>query len=239
MEIQVRDSAEFGALLEALADELVTARIHFKLYQDLRASYSEYANELNQSNTFWSLTVAAHLDATILRLCKAYDQYPTSLNLRNLLCTICENLHFFDEPNFRDRLKGNPFVDSLAANTPKPDAAQLQKDIESVSSSDSLVKKLTIWRNNYYSHLNSRHALNPDTLARRSPLSVSDIDELLTAGVEILNRYSHMFNANLYSTSIVGRDDYKSILNAVRESVARYEAGIEEEWRQLGVKAEN
>jgi hypothetical protein len=63
------------------------------------------------------MTLSAHMDATLLQLCKAYDLYdgkPT-LNLRNFLETIQANLYLFDEPNFRERLKENAFVDSLAA----------------------------------------------------------------------------------------------------------------------------
>jgi hypothetical protein len=42
------------------------------------------------------------MDATLLRLCKAYDLYEgkPSLNLRNFLETIEANLHFFEEPSF-------------------------------------------------------------------------------------------------------------------------------------------
>jgi HEPN superfamily AbiU2-like protein len=50
----------------------------------------EYAVEFRQSWTFWFLTLGAHLDAVLHRLCKAYDQYGSgnpTVNLRNLLDT--------------------------------------------------------------------------------------------------------------------------------------------------------
>jgi hypothetical protein len=236
MGIRVRDSVQFGNLLKALADEIVNAQVHFKLYQDLVASYPTYADEFGQSNTFWSLTLAAHLDATIIRLCKAFDQHANSLNLRNLLQAIANNLHFFDETDFRERLKGGPFVDSLAADTSKPDAAQLRQDIESVSKNDAIVKKLTQWRNKFYAHRDPQTALNPNTISTGCPFTLEDIRELSLRGVVILNRYSNLFSALSYSTSIVGRDDYKSVLDAVRESLALYDAKVDEEWRRLGVK---
>jgi hypothetical protein len=49
--LRVRDSGPFGALLRAISDELIDARIHFNLYQDLVASGPEYADEFNESNT--------------------------------------------------------------------------------------------------------------------------------------------------------------------------------------------
>ena len=48
MGIRVRDSVQFGNLLKALADEIVDAQIHFKLYQDLVACYKNM--RLNSAN---------------------------------------------------------------------------------------------------------------------------------------------------------------------------------------------
>ncbi len=236
MQIPIGGSADFAHLLEALANEMVEAQIHFNLYQDLIAAYPEYAREFSQSNTFWTLTLAAHLDATFVHLCKTYDQYKTALNLRNLLDTIRENLPIFDEPNFRGRLKGNRFVDSLAVIPHKPDMEQLRRDIESVSADDPLVKKLTIWRNNFYSHRKPGNAIDPEDLAKDYPLTFSEIKALLRNGTEVVNRYSNLFSATVYSTGIVGRNDYKSLLNAVRESLDADEAKIEQELKRLGVQ---
>src|SRR5207245_10033820 len=105
MQIPIRSSEEFHRLLFALVDELVDAQIHFNLYQDLVAAIPEYSTEFNQSNTFWSLTFSAHLDATVLRICKAYDQYRCdnpSLNLTSLLEKIDDNRHLFADPNLRE-----------------------------------------------------------------------------------------------------------------------------------------
>ena len=49
MEIRIRDSGEFHRLLAALAEELVSAQNHFKLYNDLTANMPEYAVEFRQS----------------------------------------------------------------------------------------------------------------------------------------------------------------------------------------------
>ena len=236
MQIPIRSSEEFHRLLFALVDELVDAQIHFNLYQDLVAAIPEYSTEFNQSNTFWSLTFSAHLDATVLRICKAYDQYGSdkpSLNLTSLLDTIDANLHLFDEPNFRERLKGNPFVDSLAETNRRPDPARLKQDKLSVSNSDPLVKKLTIWRNNFFAHRSTKQALDAKRLVGRYPLLISEIGTLLATGVAIVNRYSSLFVATSHSTGIVGRDDYKWLLKAARESLDAYEARIQKQINQV------
>jgi len=137
--------------------------------------------EFNQSAAFWTFTLSAHMDATLLRLCKAHDVYERkpSLNLRNFLETIKANLHLFDEPNFRERLKNNVFVDSLAKDCRRPDAAQLKKDLESVTTVNPLVRNLTTWRNNYHAHRSRTSALNPRGFAATNPLLFSDIRDLI------------------------------------------------------------
>ena len=47
-----------------------------------------------------------------------YDKDSRSLSLLSLLDTIAINVHYFDEAEFRERLKDNPFVDSLAGDVP-------------------------------------------------------------------------------------------------------------------------
>ena len=125
MHIKISNSKQFQSLLEALASELVEANIHYKLHRGLADSIPDYLTELNQSPTFWSLTLKSHLDVSMYRLCKIYDQHSKSLNLKNLLDTIKKNIGLFDVENFRERLKENPFVESLCEDSRKPDKKQL------------------------------------------------------------------------------------------------------------------
>lgn len=234
MELKITNAEEFRSLLTALLDDLVDARFHFSLHQSLVKSIEEYGKEFEQSPTFWGLTFGAHIDAVMLRLCRAYDNYPQcALNLRNLLDTVKANLSIFDEPNFRQRLRGNNFVEALAAELEPPSLAQLQNDVEAASDSDPLVKKLTIWRNNYVAHRNSRFALKPEELAAQYPLSFVEIDVLLTRALEIGNRYSLLFDASAHATLMVGRDDYLNVLKAIREHVEAHKRKVDEEWKRL------
>jgi hypothetical protein len=236
--LKLKSAEEFRRLLTTLLDDLVDARFHFKLHQNLDKAIEEYGLEFSQSPTFWNLTRRAHIDAVLLRLCRAYDTYPHSaLNLRNFLDTIQANLSVFDEPNFRQRLKGNAFVDSLAAGLRPPDQAQLKTDIEAVGVADPLVKKLVTWRHNYVAHRNSDYALNPNDLSSRYPLLFAEIDELLKRALEVGNRYSLLFDASAHSTMMVGRDDYLSVLRAVREGMQADRRRLNEEWKQLGAAA--
>jgi hypothetical protein len=230
MKIDVKDSAEFKRLLEALMDELIDAHDYFKLHQDLNAAIPDYQVEFNQSAGFWTFTLSAYMDATLLRLCKAYDLYEgkPSLNLRNFLETIEANLHFFEGQSFRQQLKESAFVDSLAADARKPDTAQLQTDLKSVSTADPLVKKLTIWRNNHIAHRSRSSALDPKGFTKQNPMLFSEIKALINNGVHIVNRYSNLFSADVHTSLPI--KDYKYLLDAVRRDLEAREARIQEEF---------
>lgn len=219
MKIDVTDSAQFKRLLEALVDELIDARDHFRLHQDLDASIPEYQTEFNQSVGFWTSTLRAHMDAAVLRLCKAYDQSKDkpNLNLRNFLETIQANLHFFDEANFRERLKDNAFVDSLAKDPRKPDTAQLRKDLEWVTNANPLVKNLTLWRHHHVAHRSRSSALDPRGFAQQNPLPFSEIKALIDNGLRIVNDYSSLFSATVHTSTPI--KDYKYLLEAVRRDL--------------------
>jgi hypothetical protein len=237
MKLKLKSADEFRRLLTTLLNDLLDARFHFVLHQNLVKVSEEYAKEFGQSPTFWGLTFSAHIDAVLVRLCRAYDTYDHKvLNLQNLLETIQANLSIFAEPNFRQRLKGNAFVDSLAAELKAPDRMQLQKDIAAVSTSDPLVRTLIMWRHNYIAHRNTHFALNPTQLNSQYPLLFTEIDVLLNRALEVGNRYSLLFDASAHSTMMIGRDDYLHVLKAVREHVETRERQLEEEWKRLGVK---
>ena len=237
MQIKIDDSQEFGRLIKALTDEMVSACIHFRLYSDLEAARKNYSKELNQSWTFWSLTFRAHLDTVLFRLCKIYDQHSSSLNLKNLLDTIQANIDIFDVEHFRERLKDNPFVESLAFSSTKPDLEQLERDTNFVSEANPPVKALVFWRQKYFAHRSAKHVAKNRNLADHYALNLNEIEQLLKEGIDILNRYSTLFHSISYSTKIVGHDDYLNVLEAIRSVLKQHEDELAREMELFGNKS--
>ncbi len=170
MKISVSFGAELNSLLDKLANDIVSARYYSRLLAKLEESISEYLPEFNQARTFWHLTLSALSEARILRLCRVYDGNRKVLSLVNLLDTIAENLNLFGEANFRERVAGNAFVDSLANKNRIPNSAQLEADRELVSNDDPLVKRLTIWRGNVVAHNDTRIALGVSAVLDENPI---------------------------------------------------------------------
>jgi hypothetical protein len=234
--IQVRDSAEFQRLLVALSQELVEANIFFRMHMDLIAASTEYADEMNQSVTFWDRTITAHLDAAILRLCRIYDQEKRNLSLSGLLDTIRANPHLFSAQQFERRIEGNPAAQLLNADPPVLDRAILDKDISYVTrATNPIVDRLIDVRHNYYSHRNAADVVAERRVADEHPITRDDVGEMLRGGMEIANRYNEIFRAHFYSTQMVGADDYKSVLKAVRKRIAAQRQALEEECRRFGL----
>ena len=226
--IRIKNSAEFDSLMKGLARDIVDANIHYRLYKNLNNAISEYVTELNQSPAFWNLTFSAQIDATLLRLSRAYDSHTVSLNLPRLLATIKANLHIFDTQDFKQRLKDNPFVESLANDCRIPDINELKADIDLVSTTDTLVKRLLEWRNNIGTHRNPRVTLVPNSVMV-APLKYSEIESLLERAITILNNYSMLFGALAYSASMVGANDYKDVLDCIRKDIADKNREFKEE----------
>jgi AbiU2 len=99
--IKVKNSQEFDYLLRALADDIIVAHTHYQLYKDLHQALLDHPSVVHQSNTFWQLTLNAHINTSTLALTRAYDQERDSLHLHSWLLTIRKHLHFFDQEAFR------------------------------------------------------------------------------------------------------------------------------------------
>jgi hypothetical protein len=220
--IKINNSEEFGKLLDAFAGEIVYAGWHFKLFKALTNVSTEYYREFAQSPTFWGLTLAAHKDAVLVRLYKIYENNDKSLNLQNFLHTISQNLSLFDIAEFRDRLKDNPFVESLAQDSRKPDMTQLKADISFVCDANPSVKKIKIWRNNLVAHRSPELTIGDLNLAKH-PLMLEEIEDLINNAGSILNRYTKLFNASIQSSMLIGEDDFMATIKSVRNDIARRE----------------
>lgn len=217
--IPFRDENEFKRLLEGLANDIVDANIHYKLYKDLLSAIEEFPLVVAQSNTFWSTTLKSHLNLRLHMLTKAYDQNDRALHLLSFLETIKANLALFTEARFRDRKLDEPYVDSLASESRIPDLASLEKDISLCSTNDPLVKMLIIHRGDTIAHRNARHKARGTSISETHPLSWEGFEVLLARAIEVLNKYSRLFEAITYSTIPIGANDFRYIFECVNSEV--------------------
>ena len=98
---------EFTELAKALAEEIQGANVDYRMYRDLQKTCAENQVVVQQSGPFWPMTIDAHLNSAVLRLCRVYDTERSSLNLRSWLEQIKANPDWFTETAF-DARKSNP-----------------------------------------------------------------------------------------------------------------------------------
>lgn len=66
-------SDQLHAGIRALAKDVVDAVIHWKLSRGILEAAETWPLVIQQSNTFWSLTITAHINVSILAMCRVSD----------------------------------------------------------------------------------------------------------------------------------------------------------------------
>ena len=217
--IDIDGSADFAKLIKALSSDVVDVHIHWRLHCDLHEAIQTHPIVWAQSRSFWQLTLTAHAQTALGHLCRAFDQEQSALHLLSWLRTIRKNMHLFEKAEFKRRLAGNAFVDNLAEGLIAPDLAMLKSDINDCSATDPLVRKLIVHRGNIVAHTGAKRALSERAIPSEFTLSIADFESLLFRSRTVLNRYCHLWAAEVYSVSVVGRDDYKFIFSSVAAAV--------------------
>lgn len=225
---------EFKRLLEGLANDILDAHVHYKLYKDLLSTIKEFPLVVAQSNTFWSMTLKSHLSTSLYMLTKAYDQHTNALHLLSFLQTIKANSVFFSEANFRERMRDNPHLNSLASESRVLDLTSLEEDISLCSVDDPLVNTLIVHRGNAIAHRNAKNTAKGRSISDTRPLTWEDFELLLNRAIEILNKYSSLFEASTYSTRPIGANDFRYIFECVNSEVEESRVSTANQLREAG-----
>jgi hypothetical protein len=217
-----RTSAQLSKEIDALQKHIFNAKAHYDIFTGLRKSWPQYINEISCSPCFWQLTMRAHIDNTVLHLCRIYDPDVSTLGLPKLLDeSIQKNPNLFSETEFRKRLKDEPNrdVESLVQYQRDLNHEQLKKDVWFCSEKNPLVKNLLEWRNNVVAHFNYKEAVNPsEPFHKKYPLLYEDIQKLIDEAFSIVNSYSSLFRAQMHSEQFASKQhkDYLFVLDSIK-----------------------
>lgn len=220
--IEIRDSGEFERMVKRLANDVVNCAIFFRLHGDLRGAVRDFRREFDQSPAFWSLTLHAHLDAARVRLLRVYDRHSGALGLGSWLDAIRGLVRRCQEGSDAE-LPAMIRPEALAL-----DFAKLDADARLASPGDPLVKKLLALRGNVIAHTNARNVMDELRLEDRFALSYDEFSALVDRATSIFNRYCGLFRGETWSTELIGRDDFRYVLEAVRRDLERDDAEFQE-----------
>lgn len=208
--------AEFVKLTGTLAEEIQGANIDYTLYRDLHDACCNHAIVVQQSRAFWPMTLDAHINSAVLRLCRIYDTHKSSFNLRKWLRLIKANPRWFSEAAFEAR-KSNP----ISSYHGSPDPAQLELDIEFAGVTNPLVKNLIAFRGNMVAHLGENWVLDRRNTRTSFRLTLGNLKTLATTALTILNRYMGLYDSQEYSATLLGGNDFEFIFARLMESIER------------------
>lgn len=232
MPLKVKNSAEFGRMIAALAGDIVTASIHLQLLQDLNRSRRKYVRALSQSPAFWQNTFQAHGHTAMFALCRAYDSHDDSVNLKNMIEVARDHPEWFSEAEFRVRKKDSPHLKSLAEVKRTPDRRKVRYHLAFCGS--PLVLRLQHWRHQAVAHKSRAVALSPEAVVARFPVSFRNMQTLTKRAARMVNYYSNLYDANTYSMQMFGNNDYRKVLEVIHRDIERHEVAFTAELRRAG-----
>lgn len=212
-ELQPSEAGElFSEYYERLISEVLHARDHLKLWQNLTDCTKNYLTELNQAKYFFRFTIKSHLDNAILTLARILDKHEDSLSIWKFLNYVEQNRNIFSIQDFQQRMRENQFYDSLVESHTPITFEDIQRHRSELENQQLVIKKIKVWRDKRLAHIDRGFNI------KRMKISVQrdQLEKVIDIVARILNRYSYAYNASRYSLSYVGEDDYISVMNALR-----------------------
>lgn len=215
---------QFKKAFRTLALDMGAAANHLDLRRRLGdATEGPHQAAFDISPSFWWLTLNAHEDVTLFRICRVYDQDLNALSLRTLL------LRIQDTP--ADARPDEGVAGALGASDPmnKSLASAIVGDLAFVEqSSNDTVKRLMMWRHKEIAHRDETFALHGG-LSDKFPITTTEIQQLIDEGMAIINRYYGAFFGVFYSHPPPDISDYERLLAAVAGDLERRRQTLRDE----------
>ena len=215
---------KFRKAFQTLALDLGAAANHLDLRRRLgEASAGPHQAAFDLSRSFWWLTLQAHEDVVLFRLCRVYDQDLNALSLRTLLLRIQET-PADARPNegMASALGASDLMNKALEPAIAADLAFVDQD------SNDRVKHLMMWRHKEIAHRDETFALQGG-LSDRFPITWAEIQQLIDGGLEILDRYYGAFFGVHYSRQPPDINDYERLLAAVDGELQRRRQALRDE----------
>ena len=219
----------FQKYYDRLIVEALHARAHLNLWERLeKYKATSYIDELNQAQYFFTFTIKAHLDDVLLILSRILDRHEDSLSIWKFLDFAEQNLEIFSTEVFRQRMKGNPYYESLIESHTPVTPKEVDEDKQKLEKLEQTVNNLTTWRNKVIAHIDRQFLLSGRIVSEEYPMQLQQLQEVVETLFQILNRYSGAYNSSSYARSYPGEDDVQFVMDCIRFYIEEQNRQIEE-----------
>lgn len=187
---------QFLIYINRLRDELDTAYTYYEIAKSLREFRHTRRLEFGEALTFFQVTQAANLFATVIAICRFIDERNDSLQLHSFFELVRNNLVLFTTSAYENRLRDKGRDEEDIKHW-----AQLHVEItgQMVDGDEAKVKSMPVtnlvrWRHKKLAHIDKDKVLKKIDLMTENPVTVKEIDDILTTLDEILNRYTGAYD---------------------------------------------
>ena len=211
---------EFVRYHDRLWRELDEADMHFSVVKYISNASKEYIEELNQSPSFWSLTMDAHMSSTLMHLNNLFGKEAKEkhLHMRSFLDFVKENLDIFSREDFEKRLRvANRNYELAAEFDSQIPIEKVEQDIKKLS--ELPISGLKAWRGRILSHINKNDIAQNVNIAKKYPVKTKHVAEIIDTLDKMLNDYRLAFDFLGTSRGLAIERGIKYILDAIRSDL--------------------
>jgi hypothetical protein len=202
------------AKFEYLATQLGIANTHLHFFRQLSAAKQDTRKkQFYKSLDFWGYTISAHIQATVVHLCRVYDPCLDRRDKRNQRDE--ETFHLLRFLEEIDQSKLNASEQALRLS----DLEFVQReDAKTSKRPHPSIAKLRIWRNKLVAHRARDLAIEGTySFLQRYPSNLEEIQFLIDHAFEILDHWKRYYHCDGEIKRLAGgHEGYKLVLDALR-----------------------
>lgn len=207
---------------DRLRDELNTAFTHYEIAKSLREFSHTRRSEFIEALTFFQVTIDANLFAAVMTINRGFiDKRDDCLQLDGFFELVRKNnnVGLFSTPAFKQRQ-----ADKGMSSEDIEHWASLHVEItdKMVCEDEAKVKSLPVtnlksWRNKKLAHIDKQQAMKNTSVMKAKPVTVKEIDDILTTLDEILNRYHVAYDGTSWSIGLPPvRQEMEYLMDAIK-----------------------
>jgi hypothetical protein len=213
----IKAEEEFSKYHEKLRNELNRVNWHFTILKYIKEIHKDYLKELNQAPAFFSLTIDAHLYATLMRLNRFFDKKEKvkHLHMNSFLNFIEQNLDIFSHQAFERRLRALGRYDERAEKFDSGITAEkVVQDRKKLG--DLPISALKDWRNKILAHIDRDYVAKGVDVAKKHPIKIKHTEQIINTLDDMLNEYCLAYDFSTHSKDLTVEQGIQYVLDAIR-----------------------
>lgn len=160
---------------EKLIWETLYARAHLKLGERLENFKDDYHDELIQAPHFFTFTIRAHFDDSLMILSRILRRQRKALTISRFLDFVEQNSEIFSKEAFSQRMIGKSnYKYEINSHTPIT-TKEIKEDRQKLTDLQDTVRNLVTWRDKILAHIDEEFLVSDKKISRRIPFAKSTI----------------------------------------------------------------